>query len=115
MSFNIGSVGQTPKAPAAQGSAPGTGPSQDVAPAGADQEAVTVETFPAAAPPELSSAIATAAQVYHDLAAAGRRLHFAIDPPTGRLTIQLQDVSGNVLTTMTPSKALDVAAGGALS
>ncbi len=113
MSFNIGSVGQTPKAPPAQGSAPSTGPAQDVAPA--DQEAVTVETFPAAAPPELGSAIATAAQVYHDLAAAGRRLHFAIDPPTGRLTIQLQDASGNVLTTMTPSKALDVAAGGALS
>ncbi|MGO9902039.1 MAG: hypothetical protein ACLP0J_20680 [Solirubrobacteraceae bacterium] len=81
----------------------------------ANQEAVAGETLPPAAPPELSSAIATAAQAYDDLAAAGRRLHFAIDPPTGRFTIELQDACGNVLTTITPSKVLDLAAGGNLS
>jgi hypothetical protein len=114
MSFDIGSVGQLSKAPAAQGTAPGTEAAQDLTATDADQEAVAVETF-LAPPPELSGTIATAAQAYHNLTAARRRLHFAIDPPTGRLTIELQDASGNVLTTITPSKVLDLAAGGNLS
>ena len=116
MSFDIGAVDQVHSALApvsATSSAPQT---QDAIPVQDGQnEAVAVDTFPAAPPPELSDAIAAAAQSYDNLEAGGRRLHFAIDPPTGRLSIEVHDLSGNVLSSATPSQVLDVAGGGDLS
>ena len=115
MSFDIGAVDQVqgtqaPTSPAA--SAPQAQEALTVE-AGHD-EAVAVDTFPASPPPELSDAIAAAAQAYDDLEASGRRLHFAVDPPTGRLSIEVHDLSGNVLSTLTPGEVLDVAGGGQL-
>ncbi len=116
MSFDIGAVDQTQSTPAPTSATTSALQAQDVSAveAGHD-EAVAVETFPSTPPPELSDAIATAAQSYDNLEAGGRRLHFAVDPPTGRLSIEVHDLSGNVLSTATPSQVLDIADGGELS
>jgi hypothetical protein len=53
----------------------------------------------------------TAADAYDRLRDGGRRLHFETDPVTGRLSIQVLDLDGNVTATLPPSKVLDLAAG----
>lgn len=72
------------------------------------------ETIPASPPAEVLDALGTAADAYDRLKTAGRRLHFETDPATGRLTIQLLDDDANVLTTLPPSKVLDLADGAPL-
>ena len=54
-----------------------------------------------------------AAGVWEDLHADGRELHFALDPQSGRLTIEMRDLEGNVITAVSPSEALSIAAGSA--
>jgi hypothetical protein len=54
-----------------------------------------------------------AAQVWEDLHADGRELHFDLDPQSGRLTIEMRDLEGNVTTAVSPSEALSIAAGSA--
>jgi hypothetical protein len=70
--------------------------------------------IPESPPPEVLDAMAVAADAYDRLKTAGRRLHFEADPDTGRLTVQVLDPDGNVVTTLPPSKVLDLASGGAL-
>jgi hypothetical protein len=116
MSIDIGFVGQTQNTPPAPGAASAqTAP--EIAATAADQQAVSldVDTLPAAPPPELRGAIATAANAYEALQSSGRRLHFALDAPTGRLTIELRDLTGNVLSTLNPSHVLAAADGNDLS
>ncbi len=112
MSIDIGLVGQAQSTPPAPGAASAQAPPTTAA-TDADQEAVSVEldSFSSAPPPELRGAIATAASAYQTLQSTGRRLHFAIDDPTGRLTIELHDLSGNAIKTLNPSQALAVAGG----
>jgi hypothetical protein len=78
------------------------------------ESAVTVDTFPASPPPEVMDAIAVATQAADRLAADGQALHFQVDPPTGKVTIEVHDLQGNVQSTVSPSKALDIAGGGTL-
>jgi hypothetical protein len=52
-----------------------------------------------------------AAQVWEDLHADGRELHFDLDPDSGRLTIEMRDLEGNVMTAVSPSEALSIASG----
>ncbi len=73
-------------------------------------EPVTVDMIPAAPPPEVIAAIMTASQSYDSLAASGHQVHFATDPQTGSVSIQL--VGPSTSTTISPSKALDLASGG---
>jgi flagellar protein FlaG len=80
----------------------------------ASQAAVTVDTIPSTPPLEVMDAIAVAAQASERLAASGHELRFHLDPPTGKVTVELRDLQGNLLSTVAPSKALDVAAGGSL-
>ena len=70
--------------------------------------------IPSSPPAEVLDAMAVAADAYDRLKTAGRRLHFETDPATGRMTAQVLDPDGNVLTTIPPSKVLDLAAGGTL-
>lgn len=70
--------------------------------------------IPATPPPEVLDAVGTAAAAYDRLRTDGRRLHFATDPVTGRLSIEVHDLDGNLLTTLPPSRVLDLAAGGSL-
>ena len=44
----------------------------------------------------------------------GRELHFEPNPATGRVVIQVRDLDGRVLRTVTPSEALSIASGTAL-
>ena len=88
-----------------------TGPTEATRDTGAS---VTVDTMPSSPPPEVLDAIATASDSFDRLSAANRRLHFGIDQPGGRVTVQVHDTEGNVLGTLSPSQALEVAAGGTL-
>lgn len=71
--------------------------------------------IPPAPPAEVLDAMGTAAQAYDRLKTSGRQLHFETDPVTGKLTVQVLDPEGNVLTTLPPSKVLDLADGGTLA
>jgi hypothetical protein len=57
------------------------------------------------------AAIGTASDAYDRLRASGRQLQFASDPSSGRLSIQLQDLGGNPISQLTPSKVLSIADG----
>ncbi len=78
------------------------------------QESVHVDTIPASPPPEVHEAMAVADHAYERLAAANRALHFTISPSTGRLSVEVHDMKGNLLFSVPASKALEVAAGGHL-
>jgi len=62
-------------------------------------------------PDELLEEMDLAAEVYQRLSARGRELRFRLDPPTGRVTVSVHDSGGNLLYTIPPSKALDIAGG----
>jgi hypothetical protein len=112
MSFNIHPVG-----PAA-GAAPTSHASRNApaAPAKSDtvDSAVHVDTFPSSPPPEVHDAIGVAAQSYDRLQQAGRAMSFKVNDATGKLTVEVHDLKGNLLFTVPASKALEVAAGGSL-
>jgi hypothetical protein len=112
MSFDIGSVGRTPA----------TTPSQTVrssAPAPAQvahaADTVTVDMIPATPPPEVEDAIGVANQAYHNLKAAGSELRFKVNEATGKLTVEVHDVHGNLMFTVPASTVLDIASGQPLS
>jgi uncharacterized FlaG/YvyC family protein len=62
-------------------------------------------------PDELLEEMGLAAEVYERLAARGRELRFRLDPPTGRVTVEVHDLGGKLLYTIPPSRALDIACG----
>jgi hypothetical protein len=108
MSFDIGSVGRTPATAPTQATR-----SSAAAPVSSVHEAetVTVDTIPASPPPEVHEAIGVANQAYHNLQAAGSELRFKINEATGKLSVEVHDVHGNLLFTVPASTALDVAEG----
>jgi hypothetical protein len=67
--------------------------------------------MPLAPPSEVMEAIANAARAYDHLQAGGHQLHFGIDPTTGRMSIQLQDLGGRELSSLKPSQVLAIASG----
>ena len=111
MSFDIGSVGRTPAAsPAAGNSRPAAVSSSSAH----DADTVTVDTIPASPPDEVHDAIGVANQAYHNLQASGSELRFKVNEATGKLSVEVHDVHGNLLFTVPASTALDVASGGSL-
>jgi len=74
-------------------------------------DAVRLDTIPSRPPEELGGEIDRASQRVDELKADGHQLHFAFDEGAGRLVVQVQDLDGNVLRTIPPSKALQVASG----
>jgi uncharacterized FlaG/YvyC family protein len=72
---------------------------------------VRLQTFPSSPPQEVLDEMAGAARVHDALRAQGRELHFAHDARSGRMTVQVRDGGGRVLRTISPSEALEVAAG----
>lgn len=72
------------------------------------------DDIPASPPAEVLDAMGAAADAYDRLKTAGRRLHFETDPSTGRVTVQVLDGDGRVITTLPPSRVLDLADGGTL-
>ena len=72
--------------------------------------AVNVSTLPASPPPAVLEDMHTAARVFEELHAESRELHFETTGD-GRVIVQVRDLDGNVIRTIPPAKALDVAAG----
>ncbi len=90
----------TPSAPAPVAPAPAAAP-------------VTADVIPASPPPEVQAQVSEALQRAHDLFSENRELHFAKDPETDRIVVQVRDLEGNVVRTVPPSEALEVMTGGA--
>jgi hypothetical protein len=111
MSFDIGSVGGTPAAAATPGS---QRPSAVPSPSVQSTDTVTVDTIPASPPDEVHDAIGVANQAYHNLHAGGSELRFKVNEATGKLSVEVHDVHGNLLFTVPASTVLDVASGGSL-
>ncbi len=79
-----------------------------------EDSAVQVDMIPSSPPAELHDQIDAAGQRVDELRSQGRELHFAYDKSTQRVQIQVRDLDGNVLRTIPPSKALEVASGASL-
>jgi len=50
-------------------------------------------------------------QAYHNLQASGSELRFKVNEATGKVSVEVHDVHGNLLFTVPASTALDVASG----
>jgi flagellar protein FlaG len=112
MSFELSAVnairGWDAQARAATGPAPDA-PGRPPAEPGV---AATVDTVPSSPPPELRAEILAAQRAVRDMYERGRELHFEMTD--GRLRIELRDLDGNVLKTIPPSHALEIAGGEAV-
>ena len=94
-----------------------TGPPLGVAPAGGFADALKhsadrVDAIPASPPPEVIDEMLAAQRAIDEMHARGRTLHFAMDG--ARVRIEVQDLDGNVLKEIPPSRALEVATGRAV-
>jgi hypothetical protein len=69
--------------------------------------------LPDSPPPEIANAIAAASHAYEELSATGQQVHF--DDSEGAVAVELQDLEGNPLSTLSASEALALADGGDLS
>ncbi len=72
--------------------------------------AVNVSTLPASPPPSALEDMHKAAEVWQELRAQKRELHFECTG-NGRVIVQVRDLDGNVIRTIPPAKALEVASG----
>ena len=112
MSFDIGSVGRTPATTPSQTARPSAPPPAQAAHA---PDPVSVDTIPASPPEEVHAAIGVANQAYQNLKASGSELRFKINEATGKLSVEVHDVHGNLMFTVPSSTVLDVASGQPLS
>lgn len=71
-------------------------------------------SVPSSPPAEVEEAIGRASARYDELRSQHRELHFASDPKSGRLVIEVRDLDGNLMRTIPPSQALDVIDGAPL-
>ncbi len=67
--------------------------------------------LPEAPPPEVARAIAAASQAYEELTATGQQIHFDFDGCLGSVAVELRDLHGNPLFTLSASEALQIADG----
>ncbi len=67
------------------------------------------DTFPASPPPEVREEMLVAQQVFDEMRARGRELHFEMTE--GRVRIEMRDLEGNVLKQIPVTEALEIAAG----
>ncbi len=79
-----------------------------------DHPAVSLDAIPSSPPQEVLDQMAGAAQTHAALSAQGRELRFSRDEHSGRTRIEVRDRGGNVLRTLSPAEALEVAAGAPL-
>jgi hypothetical protein len=110
MSIDIASVGRTPATPLSATPAA----AKPAAAVSHPADPVTVDMIPSSPPPEVHEAMGVAANAYDNLQAGGRQMRFKVNEATGRLSVEIHDIHGNLLFTVPSSKALDVAAGGSL-
>lgn len=83
-------------------------------PAAPERDVLPSGKIPASPPSEVLDAMQAASRAYQALRAQGRELHFAKNADTGRMTIEVRDLDGNLLRSIPPSRLLDVVTGGDL-
>jgi flagellar protein FlaG len=71
-----------------------------------------VDAIPASPPPEVVAEMLAAQRAIDEMHARGRTLHFAMDG--SRVRIEVQDLEGNVIKEIPPSRALEVSTGRAV-
>lgn len=111
MNLDVAPVGPSRYSPV-HGAPPSA--SRPVLPAAAVRSDVSGDTIPDSPPQEVLDAMDAASRAYQALRAQGRELRFAQDADTGRMSIEVRDLDGNLLRTIPPSKLLDVATRGGL-
>lgn len=74
---------------------------------------VNVSTLPASPPNEVLEQMHEAGRVAAELRAQQRELHFE-PTESGRVIVQVRDLDGNVIRTIPPARALEIAAGAPL-
>jgi len=119
MSLEIGGLGaiQPSEVPQVQ-AARGTGDFAAVLSEAQQDPGVQVDvepSFPDTPPPEVTRAIHVASRAYEQLSATGQQLHFRVQRPSGGLAVELQDLDGNPLSTISASEALRIAGGESLN
>ena len=67
--------------------------------------------LPESPPPEVRRAIEAASEAYDELSATGQQVHFGFDQGAQAVAVELRDLNGNPLSTLSPSDALELAAG----
>jgi len=102
--------------PITPGTAPERAPRESrTASSGVARDAADVSSseIPSSPPAEVLDAVDAAGRAVRELHAQGRELHFvpASESDDGRMRIEVRDLDGNVLRTIPPSQALDVATG----
>ena len=108
MDFNIPPLGGVERIAKPQRSSAAK-PAAPVQPAAA----VSVDTLPASPPDSVLEEMFAASKVADSLHEQARELHF--EPAgNGRVVVQVRDLDGNVIRTIPPATALDVAAGAPL-
>ena len=108
MDFNLPPLGGIERTGQAQ-RAGGAKAAASVEPAAA----VTVDTLPASPPDAVLEEMWAASRVAQHLHEQARELHFQT-VGDGRVMVQVRDLDGNVIRTIPPGKALDIAAGAPL-
>jgi FlaG protein len=98
---------------------PAGGTDRPARPAGTDraraaEPAVRVDMLPSSPPPDALEMVDGAFERMNELRAQNRELHFAKDPVSGRVQVQVRDLEGNVIRTIPPSQALDIMGGAEL-
>ncbi len=83
-------------------------------PAARDEVAISSGDVPDGPPPEVLEAMNAAARCFEELHEQGRELRFGHDADSGRVTIDVCDLDGNVLRAIPGSHLLDVASGAPL-
>ncbi len=110
MDFNIppisGGVERTAPAPRSE-------PAQEAGFSAQLDAAVNVSTLPASPPPAVLEDMHAAARVAEELRAQKRELHFETTE-NGRVIVQVRDLDGNVIRTIPPARALEIASGSPL-
>lgn len=75
---------------------------------------VSLDALPSVPPPEVIAQIDTAGATYESLRAQGYEVHYSYDEQSRRTSAELRDASGNVVKTLSPAEAIDLAMGGAV-
>jgi hypothetical protein len=71
---------------------------------------LTTITLPKSPPPEVAHEMAVALDAYDQLSAMGHQIHFGFKQ-AGGFAVELQDLHGNPLSTLSGSDALQIAGG----
>lgn len=111
MNLDVAPVGPSSYRPVHGAPSPAPRPSQHAPVVRAD---ISVDTIPDSPPQEVLDAMDAASRAYRVLREQGRELRFGRDEGTGRLTIEVRDLDGNLLRRIPPSKLLDVTTNGGL-